>query len=51
MEQKPTKTLHGITRVEGSVEGEALVTTEKLSHLFIVNSLKTDHISQPSHRI
>jgi len=42
MEQKPTKTLHGITRVEGVVEGEALVTTEKLSHLF--NAIGSDGV-------
>ena len=42
MEQKPTKVLHGITRVEGTVEGEALVTTEKLSHLF--NAIGNDGV-------
>jgi len=34
MSGKPKKVLKGITRVEGTVEGEALVTSEKLSHLF-----------------
>ena len=42
MEQKPTKVLRGITRVEGTVEGEALVTTEKLSHLF--NAIGSDGV-------
>ncbi len=42
MEQKPSKVLHGITRVEGEVEGEALVTTEKLSHLF--NAIGSDGV-------
>ena len=42
MEQNPTQTLHGITRVEGTVEGEALVTTEKLSHLF--NAIGNDGV-------
>ena len=36
------KILRGITRVEGSCEGEALVTTEKLSHL--ANAVGTDGI-------
>jgi hypothetical protein len=42
MEQKPTKILRGITRVKGAVEGEALVTTEKLSHLF--NGIGSDGV-------
>ena len=42
MEQEPTLVLHGITRVAGSVEGEALVTTEKLSHLF--NAIGSDGV-------
>ena len=36
MEKKPTRILRGITRVEGAVEAEALVTTERLSHVFNV---------------
>lgn len=36
------KILRGIARVEGSAEGEALVTSEKLSHLF--NAVSTDGV-------
>ena len=38
--------LHGITRVEGQMEGEALVTTEKLSHLF--NAIGNDGVIRMS---
>ena len=46
MEEKPTKILRGITRVEGTVEGDALVTTEKLSHLF--NAIGNDGVIRMS---
>ena len=42
MEQNATNVLRGRTRVEGTVEGEALVTTEKLSHLY--NAIGNDGV-------
>ncbi len=42
MKEKAPLILRGITRVAGTVEGEALVTTEKLSHLF--NAVGSDGV-------
>ncbi len=46
MKRKDSKIFKGTCRVKGSVEGEALVTTEKLSHLF--NAISSDGIIRMS---